>query len=204
MISPFSASAAQSLPRGQMLVEAGRQGAVWRVLSGVIRLERPTRDGHVLVQLALPGDLIGVETLCAQVQACTATALLHARVEVVAFAGELSQYTTVVKGLLQQQRQAMDMVRLRSGSIQQRLAHLLALLGQGVDGHVRVLQRDELPTLREMAQIVDSANETVCRELNVLLPHKPGQGDKPARAPSGRPRTRWVANPGRAAMALAS
>ena len=204
MISLLSASAAHLLPRGQILVEAGRQGAVWRVLSGVIRLERPTRDGHVLVQLALPGDLIGVETLCAQVQACTATALLNARVEEVSFAGELSQYTTVVKGLLQQQRQAMDMVRLRTGSIQQRLAHLLALLGQGADGRVQSLQRDELPTLRELAQIVDSANETVCRELNVLLPHKPGHGDKPVRPAAGRPRTRWVAGPGRSAMPLAA
>jgi hypothetical protein len=203
-MTPLIASAAQLLPRGQVLVEAGRQGAVWRVLSGVIRLERPTRDGHVLVQLALPGDLIGVETLCAQVHACTATALLKAKVEVVVFAGELSQYTTVVKGLLQQQRQAMDMVRLRTGSIQQRLVHLLALLGQGADGRVRVLKRDELPTLREMAQIVDSANETVCRELNVLLPHKPVQGEKPARATAGRPRTRWVSSSGHPAMALAA
>ena len=192
------------LSRGQTLVEAGRHGAVWRVVSGAFKLERPTRDGKVLVQLALPGDLVGVETLCAQAHACTATALLHAQVEPVNMAGELSQYTTVVKGLLQQQRQAVDMVRLRTGSIQQRLTHLLSLLGQQADGRVRELPRDELPTLREMAQIVGSANETVCRELNALIAPKTESLTRPVRSGVGRPRTRWARSPAATALALAA
>ena len=32
--------------------------------------------------------------------------------------------------------------------------------------------RKELPTLKEMARVVDSTFETVCRELNTLLPER--------------------------------
>ncbi|WP_341685692.1 cyclic nucleotide-binding domain-containing protein [Limnohabitans sp.] len=186
----------RTLESGQTLVEAGQHGAVWRVSTGVLRLERPGQDGTMLVQLALPGDLIGVEALCTQPQAYTATALVAAKVEPLEITGELSHYATMAKGFLQQQRQTLDMVRLRSGPIQQRLAYLLTVLGKDQQGRVRVVQRDELPTLREMAQIVDSAFETVCRELNHLMPRKPKASIKLAGAATSRKQTQWVRRAG--------
>lgn len=192
----------RSLPSGHTLIEAGQRGPVWRVLSGVLRLERPGQDGQMLVQLALPGDLIGVEALCAQAHAYSASALVHAEVEPVIIHGELGHYATMAKAFLQQQRQTLDMMRLRSGPIQQRVAYLLTVLGKDKEGRLRPVQRDELPTLREMAQIVDSALETVCRELNVLLP-RPSVGRKPVKTPAAKQRSRWV-RPAAPAMALAA
>ena len=180
------------LQSGQILVESGERAPVWRVLSGVLRLERPSANGQLLVQLALPGDLVGVEALCAQAHAFSASALTECQVEAVDITGELSHYATMAKGFLQQQRQTLDMVRLRSGPIQQRLAYLLTILGKDIEGQVRPVHREELPTLREMAQIVDSAFETVCRELNTLLPRQSKGIVKPAGTAATQQRRRWV------------
>ena len=200
----FTSAASMRLRSGQTLLESGQHGPVWRVIAGVLRLERPSPDGQMLVQLALPGDLVGVESLCAQPHAFSASALTECQLEAVDITGELGHYATMAKGFLQQQRQTLDMMRLRSGPIHQRLAYLLTVLGKDMEGKVRPIEREELPTLREMAQIVDSALETVCRELNTLLPRK---AKEPAQTPvrkAARNRSRWVKTAAVPAMALAA
>ena len=158
--------------RGQSLLTAGGQGPVWCVTQGVFKLERQGPDGPILVQLAQAGDLIGVESLCAEPYAFTAVALVGAQAQPLAASQDLDRYTTMTQGFMQQQRQTCDMHRLRTGSILQRLAYLLTVLGTQADGRVLVVQRKELPTLKEMARVVDSTFETVCRELNTLLPER--------------------------------
>jgi CRP-like cAMP-binding protein len=64
------------IPRGQTLLQIGTAGTVWRVLTGAFRLERLTGGGQTVVHLALAGDLVGVEALCAEPYACTVTALV--------------------------------------------------------------------------------------------------------------------------------
>lgn len=200
----FTTAPQRVLENGQTLVESGQRAPVWRVLSGVLRLERASTDGQMLVQLALPGDLVGVEALCAQPHAYSATALTDCSVEMVEVSGELSHYATMAKGFLQQQRQTLDMMRLRSGPIQQRLAYLLTVLGKDIDGRAHLVLREELPTLRELAQIVDSALETVCRELNVLLPRKAKETAKAPVRKTARNRSRWVQPVATPSIALAA
>ena len=206
MNTPQSALILRTLESGQLLIEAGQDGPVWRVRSGVLRLERPGQDGTMLVQLALPGDLVGVEALCAQPHAFTVSALCKAEIEQLEPTGELSYYATLAQAFLQQQRQTLDMMRLRSGSIAQRLAYLLTVLGKDQEGRVRIVERDELPTLREMAQIVDSAFETVCRELNALLPRKAKTKTaiKLASAGAGRKPRHWAPPAHVAPLAMAA
>ena len=166
------AVSAINIKRGQTLTFAGGIGPVWRVTQGVFKLERQGQDGQILVQLAQAGDLIGVESLCAEPYAFTAVALVAAQAKPLAAGQDLDRYTTMTQGFLQQQRQTCDMHRLRTGSIVQRLAYLLTVLGKQADGRVLTVQRKELPTLKEMARMVDSTFETVCRELNTLLPER--------------------------------
>ena len=166
------AVSAINIKRGQTLTFAGGIGPVWRVTQGVFKLERQGQDGQILVQLAQAGDLIGVESLCAEPYAFTAVALVAAQAKPLAAGQDLDRYTTMTQGFLQQQRQTCDMHRLRTGSIVQRLAYLLTVLGKQADGRVLTVQRKELPTLKEMARVVDSTFETVCRELNTLLPER--------------------------------
>ena len=158
--------------RGQSLLAAGDVGPVWCVTQGVFKLERQGQDGQILVQLAQAGDLIGVESLCAEPYAFTAVALVAAQAQPLVANQDLDRFNTMTQAFMQQQRQTCDMHRLRTGSIVQRLAYLLTVLGKQADGRVLTVQRKELPTLKEMARVVDSTFETVCRELNTLLPER--------------------------------
>jgi hypothetical protein len=161
--------------RCQSLLAAGDVGPVWRVTQGVFKLERQGHDGQILVQLAQAGDLIGVESLCAEPYAFTAVALVAAQAQPLVANQDLDRFNTMTQAFMQQQRQTCDMHRLRTGSIVQRLAYLLTVLGKQADGRVLPVQRKELPTLKEMARVVDATFETVCRELNTLLPERKQQ-----------------------------
>ena len=64
-----------TLARGQALLHAGQYGALWRVVSGAFRVERQGDGAHALIQLALPGDCIGLESLFGQPCTVTVSAL---------------------------------------------------------------------------------------------------------------------------------
>jgi CRP-like cAMP-binding protein len=159
-----------TIKRGQVLVNAGEYGPVWRITEGLFRLERVGMDGLSLVQLGLPGDLLGVEALCAEPYSYTITAITTGQAELVDATHELSRFGIVAKAYLQQQRRTHDMMKLRGGPVNERLAHFLKLLASNADGSECELDRRDLPVLKEIAAILDMATETVCRELNAFLP----------------------------------
>jgi CRP-like cAMP-binding protein len=161
------------------LFHAGQTGPVWRVLQGLVRLDRDAGSVRLPVQLALPGDLIGIEAMCDlpyQFSAQAVTPCVLARVDLVPIHGHAQRDALLREALLQQQLRSHDMASLRTGSVVQRLAHLLRLLGlpwQGIHGsgsHQADAVRGALPVLREVAVLVDAKTETVCRALAELLP----------------------------------
>ncbi len=168
-----------TIKRGQVLANAGEHGPVWRITEGLFRIEREGMDGLSLVQLGLPGDLLGVEALCAEPYAYTITAITTGQAELVDANHELSRFGIVAKAYLQQQRRTHDMMKLRGGPVNERLAHFLKLLSRNADGSERELDRRDLPILKEIGSILDTATETVCRELNAFLPARVYQ--RPAR-----------------------
>jgi len=170
------------IPRGQTLLQAGTAGTVWRVRKGAFRLERPAGDGQTVVHLAMAGDLVGVEALCAEPYACTVTALVDSVVTPESTVGEAALTATLAAALLQQQRQSLDMALMRSGTAPVRLGHLLRLLARAFGVPAGGLERKALPALKDMAQIIDSTHETVCRELPRLLPARERQTPAPARS----------------------
>lgn len=160
----------KTIKRGQLLMSAGEIGPVWRVSHGVFRIERMGLDGLSLVQLGLPGDLLGVESLCAEPYAYSVTAITTGETKLQTINGDLSRFGVVAKAYLQQQRRAHDMMKLRGGSVKDRLAHFLMLLARNEDGTQRELDRNALPVLKDVAAILDTATETVCRELKAFFP----------------------------------
>jgi hypothetical protein len=84
--------------------------------------------------------------------------------------GTVSAITLISQGYLQQQRRLHDMARLRTGAVRSRVAHLLRMVSSSLPSGKNALTRQHLPTMRDMAHIVDAAHETVCRELNHFLP----------------------------------
>jgi CRP-like cAMP-binding protein len=167
--------------QGQTLLRAGAAGAVWRIRQGLVCLERAGCEGQQVLLLAGPGDLVGVEALCAEPVSGTVTALLDSVACLEPLTGEAARMATLAAGFVQQQRQALDMALLRSGPVAERLRHLLALLGRRAGGRQVTLERKALPSLKDMAQIVASTPETVCRSLKLLLPGQPRQQPAPVR-----------------------
>jgi CRP-like cAMP-binding protein len=159
----------KSLKRGESLFREGDSGTLWRVEQGAILLQKATEDGIALTQMALPGDIIGLEGLCNRPYTNSAIALVETKLIQQGVSGDFSAFAAVAEGYLQQQQRMHDMSRLRTGSVASRIKHLVHLLAKSKDGKLRKLDRKELPTLREMSQIMDIAGETICRELKLLF-----------------------------------
>jgi hypothetical protein len=49
----------------------------------------------------------------------------------------------------------------------------MSLLKYRLDGLEESIQRTDLPILKDIAKIIDSTVETVCRDLNELIPARP-------------------------------
>jgi hypothetical protein len=158
------------------LFKAGATGPLWRVLEGTVRLDRESGPSRLPVLIALPGDLVGIESLCEQPYAFTGSAFTDCRLVPVPVSSESERETLLREALFQQQLRTHDMATLRTGNVLSRLACLLHLLGlpwqgaQVVEGTSADALRSALPALRELAQMVDAKAETVCRALAQLLP----------------------------------
>lgn len=166
---------------GACLLEQGECGPVWRVRRGLVRLDRKHGSARQLVQLAVAHDLIGLEGLFDQPYALSATAFTDCELERVAVPDEATRAALMREALEQQQRRSQDMAGVRTGTVGQRTAHLLSLLGvswqvwdaQNQEALQRLAaQRTQLPPLRELAQAVDAKVETVCRALGTLMPSR--------------------------------
>ena len=164
---------------------AGDSGPLWRLTQGLVRLDRHQGGGQQAVQLALPGDLIGVEALCGRPYQFSAVAFTPCRLARVSVEGRSTVREPLLQqALLQHQTRCLDMAALRTGTVPQRIAHLLRLLGfdrqptaaSDCDDCARLI-RQSLPTLREVAHMVDAKTETVCRALAQLLPPRHDRTD---------------------------
>ncbi|MEX1167573.1 MAG: cyclic nucleotide-binding domain-containing protein [Hydrogenophaga sp.] len=158
----------------QAVFHAGETGQVWRVVQGLVRLDRKGSHGRHPVQIAVAGDLIGTEALCNQAFRFNATALTPCLLEAVSVGDAQAQAALLQQALMQQQLRSQDMAALRTGTVLQRIAHFLHMLGfeWATAAQLRNTEaiRAALPTLREVAQVVDAKTETVCRVLGQLMP----------------------------------
>jgi CRP-like cAMP-binding protein len=164
----------RSCDSAQTVFRAGESGQVWRVVEGLVRLDHQGGTYRQPVQIAVAGDLIGTEALCNQPFRFSATALTACRLEVVTIGDVQAQAVLLQQALMQQQARSQDMAALRTGTVFQRITHFLHLLGfEWVSAAQRSNTeaiRAALPTLREVAQVVDAKTETVCRVLGQLMP----------------------------------
>lgn len=145
-----------------------RHGCVlWRVKSGALRAT--CADLNQVVYLALPGDLVGIEPLLGAAQASHTQALVRStlvRIE----CGDVANTPTLLReAALQSRRQGIDMLRLRTGQVIERVTLLLTMLNAEVnDACVSNHQLQQTPSLRETANIVGSTPESVCRALSAM------------------------------------
>jgi CRP-like cAMP-binding protein len=154
------------LGHGDALPEAALRH-VWRLELGALRINRLLVNGRMeLMSIALPGDLLGIDRLTGQDDATYTYAITPAQLSQVRIPS--AETMRVLQTAYQTARQrCVDMVALRSGSVPDRVRRLLLLLAEQ-NGQDDDLAASTLPSLREMADIVGSAHETVSRVLGSL------------------------------------
>ena len=162
----------RGLVSGEVLCEAGQTGPVWRVLRGALRLDLCTREGLRFVQIARPGDCIGLEQLAGVPIAFAARALVPTEVQACRFTTDEARRAALLEGMLQQQARIADLVTLRTGPARHRLQQLLLMLAEGAAGRAsaEVADRD-LPTIKDVAAIIDTSPETVSRVFGEFRRH---------------------------------
>ena len=162
------------LAAGSLLAPPEDNRRLWRLTEGALRLDRLADEadaesaGSTFIQLLLPGDLVGLAALTSAPARYQARALVASRLQPLPLPESLAGWPLLAEGLRQQQHRGEDLVRLRSGTAQERFKHLLLLLvpeASRREGDVSVWP---LPTLKDMAAIIDTAPETVSRILGHL------------------------------------
>lgn len=166
-----------SLEAGAPLFAAKEQGGLWRVVSGLVRLDQVGPSGAVLVMLAQAGDLLGFESLCDEPYQLSASAFNDVVLQPLTPANATQRQQWLIEAVLQQPQRSHDMARVRTGQVAARLGELLRLLGHATlpsSARSQPLDadavRNSLPPLRVLAEVVDAKSETVCRALAQLLP----------------------------------
>ena len=139
--------------------------AVWRLESGAVRVDSIGADGsESLVRLAMPGDLLGIESLLGVKDRFTVRALTPSRLVAVELLEEQLPQVSMDSVLTGYQR-SRQMVQLRSGSAEDRVKCLLVLLAEAGQQVRQGRATCALPTLADIAGIVHTAPETVSRVL---------------------------------------
>lgn len=152
--------------RGGLIFRAGEQGKTWRVVSGSIRLDRASGHGLAFGGLAVPGDVIGVETLLFGRYNCSARALAPCVLEPWLGDSGAAHPRRLLQVLMRVERRVAEVMALRSGRPLDRVQRLIRLLAR--PAHAGTSGWIGLPRLSDMAEITDLSQETVSRIMAEL------------------------------------
>jgi len=161
------AGAIRSLGRGETLFTTGTSTGVWRILSGAVRLDHADGSGSRFLRLATAGDCVGEETLAGAGHVSSARAVVRCLAQQVGPGGG-DDGSVLAAGILRRHHERfLDLVRLRTGTTPDRLRCLFAMLA-GSAARAAGTFACPMPTLADLAAIVDAAPETVSRALGDL------------------------------------
>ncbi len=165
--SPAADGDRLALRAGEVLHEPGvHEQGVWRVVEGALRLDAAGPGPERFVQIVLAGDRLGVEPLCGLPTLYRARAVTHCVLRRLQVVGESERCAVIGAALTQQWRRAADLAALRTGPVAERVRLLLLLLCAGRAEGAGGLTSVELPRLKDIAAIVDTAPETASRILS--------------------------------------
>jgi CRP-like cAMP-binding protein len=163
------------LPAGSELTAADAQ-RLWSLKRGVLAVYDTNEGSHGSrpCYLARPGDLIGAECLAGEPSPGRVTVLAAASLVAIPRGTLAQRQGLLAQAYGQARRQAREFVQLRSGSLTDRVRHLLLTLGSAHGEEVDL----ELPPLRQLAGLLDATPEAICRvmgglkHLDVLVTHQ--------------------------------
>lgn len=141
----------------------GGPGRLACLVRGVVALKLPEQQQLWFAGLALPGDLVGAESLYQGRFAFSAHALTPCVLRPWPEPGTPLSHGAVARLLVASQQRMAELIALRRGPAQARVCRLILLLSQGGADDDLVL-----PTLQDMAAMIDLAMESICREMTRL------------------------------------
>ncbi|QJQ06746.1 Crp/Fnr family transcriptional regulator [Undibacterium piscinae] len=156
---------ARDLLPGEALSVADLQ-AIWRLESGAMRIDSVETDGaSSFVRLVLPGDVLGMESLAGVEDTLLVRALVPVSLVPVS-ALDAQHLTRLLMDAVQTAHyRCREVVRLRSGPVDQRVKRLLQMLAYADAAGLGPAMACAMPSLGNMAEIVNATRETVCRVL---------------------------------------
>ncbi len=153
---------ARQLAAGQGVYQAGADGLAWRLNSGVIRLDNAGSSGEIsFASLAIPGDILGCETMLFGCYTFSATALTQCELSPWPEGAGAMAGDSLLASLAQAQQRAAEIVALRGGQAADRVLGLIRLF---TDNAGQVV----LPTRQDIADITDLRFETISRIIKML------------------------------------
>lgn len=157
-----SASLTWRLAPGVAL-DAVERRHLWRVIDGLVLVVQPATAGAPGPQyLARAQDLIGTDRLAGGAGPQRVVAITGCTLAPLAPVGARALAATMAESLAQSRRQGAELLQLRTGSLTDRVRHMLMLLGAADAEEADV----ELPPLRVLAELMDATPEAICRVLS--------------------------------------
>jgi CRP-like cAMP-binding protein len=139
---------------------------LWRVESGALRVDSAQLDESCsFVHLALPGDVLGMENLLGGVESFMVRAITPVALVPVDATDEDRVKQLLLDAVGKGYLRCRALVLLRTGSPQERVKRLLLMLANTDESGIGEAAACALPSLSDMAAIVNVAPETVCRVL---------------------------------------
>lgn len=143
--------------------------SLWRLESGALRIDSEAPgEARDFVRLALPGDLLGVEHLVGVMDGLLVRAITPTRLVPVVWLEGAPLTQLLMDAVVKGHQRCREVVSLRTGSTTVRIKRLLQMLAHGDEAGSGEPSACALPTLNDMAAIVNAAPETVCRVLASL------------------------------------
>ena len=165
MHSHFLTGPVRQLQQREVL-SADEIHVLWRVESGALRVDSAQLDESCsFVHLALPGDVLGMEHLLGGVESFMVRAITPVALVPVDATEEDRVKQLLLDAVGKGYLRCRALVMLRAGSPQERVKRLLLMLANTDDSSIGEAVACPLPSLSDMAAIVNVAPETVCRAL---------------------------------------
>ncbi|ACB34264.1 putative transcriptional regulator, Crp/Fnr family [Leptothrix cholodnii SP-6] len=160
--------------RGEQVLRAGGSAVPCVLISGALRIDRPG-SGPENLQLAWPGDLVGLEALHGWSPTCDVRALVDSEIAPLRRMSDTEWRDVLLNALLRRQSQGASLGKVRAGSASERVRRLLLMLAGVDEGATASRAGDtqepivcELPSLADMSAVTMTASETVSRVVSSL------------------------------------
>jgi len=157
----------QLKPREVLGNDKARQ--VWQVTEGALRIDNYCApDSLRFIRLALPGDILGLEQLAGEREPDVARAITKVSLTQLYIQDDHELAQLFRDALIRHHRRCRETASLRIGTVEERVRRLLLLIAYGKDDFQSIARLLTIPSLVNIASIINAAPETVSRIVSGL------------------------------------